>query len=151
MGRARIIKGVGREVNPLDGDRVVIELGTAGGKIAHIGASDIRTGLTTWVGDEPQHIEFRTGLQARVHGETFAGCETARNAVLILHKVVTGLQVEQALALGVRDLIAKMDAPPEHERCVMTVLGAVRNALIDVQITLLAEATVEVRRLREAG
>jgi hypothetical protein len=151
MSRARIIKGVGRDVNPLDGDKVVIELGVRDGKVAHVGAGDIRTGVTTWVGEQRKHIEFRTGMQAKVHGETFAGCETARNAALILYKVFTGLQVDQALALGVSDIIAKMDAPPENERCVMTVLGAVRNALIDVQITVLAEATVEVRRLREAG
>ncbi len=40
--RARVFRGVGREVNPLDGDQVVIKLGVRDGKIAHIGASALR-------------------------------------------------------------------------------------------------------------
>jgi len=149
--RARVFRGVGREVNPLDGDQVVIELGVRDGKIAHIGASDIRTGTTTWIGRERKHIEFKTGMQARAHGETFAGCETARRAALVLYKVFIGRELEESLAITVSDLVAKMDAPPDNERCVRTVLAAARNALIDVQVTVLAEAIVEVRRLRETG
>ena len=150
--RARIFKGVGREVNPLDGDHVVIELGVRDGKIAYIGANDIRTGGMTWVGEVRQEVSFKTGAEARAHGgETFAGCETARRAALVLYQVFSGRELEAALAIGVSDLITKMDTPPENERCVMTVLAAVRNALIDVQVTALAEAIVEVRRLRETG
>ena len=149
--RARLIAGRGQDVNPFDGDHVVIQLGLRDGKIAHIGAPDIRTAITTWVGGERKHVEFKTGMQARVHGEMFAGCETARNAAMVLHKVFIGRELEESLAIGVSDLIAKMDVPPENERCVRTVLAAVRNALIDVQVTTLAETIVEVRRLRETG
>ncbi len=149
--RARVIKGVGRDVNPVDGDRVFIELGIRDGKIAYIGAIDIRTGMVTQVGGVAQTVTFKTEIQARVHGETFAGCETARQAALVLYKVFFGRAIDESLAIGVSDVIAMMDAPLENERCVMTVLGAVRNALIDVQVTALAEAIVEVRRLRETG
>lgn len=148
---ARLIRGIGQEVNPFDGDRVVIQLGVRDGKIAHIGAPDIRTAITTWVGGDRKHVEFKTGMEARVHGETFAGCETARNAAMALHKVFIGRELEESFAIGVSNLIAKMDVPPENERCVRSVLAAARNALIDVQVTTLAEAIVEVRRLRETG
>jgi hypothetical protein len=152
MGRARIIKGVGRETNPFDGDRVVIELGVRDGKLAYIGANDIRTGGTTWVGEIRQEVTFKTGAEARAKGdETFAGCETARNAALALPNVFIGRELEEALAIDARDLIAKMDLPPGNERCVRTVLAAARNALIDVQVTTLAEAIVEVRRLRDTA
>ena len=52
----------------------------------------------------------------------------------------------------VDDVLVKMDSPsPENKVCVMTVVKAVRSALIDVQLTALAEAIVDVRRLRDAG
>lgn len=152
MGRARIIKGVGRETNPFDGDHVVIELGVRDGKIAYIGAIVIRTTAMTWVVDARQEVTFKTGAEARANSdETFAGCETARNAAMTLHKVFIGRELEEALAIDARDLITKMDVPPGNEHCARTVLAAARNALIDVQVTTLAEAIVEVRRLRDTG
>jgi hypothetical protein len=102
------------------------------GKIAYIGADGIRTGAMTWVGEVRKEVSFKTGAEARAHShETFAGCETARRAALVLYKVFSGRELEESLAIGMSDVITKMDAPPEDERCVMTVLAAVRKALID--------------------
>ncbi len=141
-------KGVGRAVNPLDGDEIVIELGVRDRKVAYIGAKGIIVGGTTWVGSVRQEVWFKTGVQARAHGgETFSGCETARQAALVLFKVFIGRMSEEALATLPSEVIAKMDAPPENERCVATVLEAVRSALIDAQVTNLAEAIVEARRM----
>lgn len=147
--RTRVTKGVGRALNPLDADAIVIELGVRDGKIAYIGADGIRTGVMTVVGDVRQEVWFKTGAEARAHGgETFGGCETARRAALVLFKVFIGRTGEESLAVGPSELIAKMDGgPPENERCVTTILEAVRNALIDSQVTTLARAIVEVRGL----
>jgi hypothetical protein len=151
-GRAKVMKGIGRETNPVDDDHIVIGLGVRDGKIAYVGADGIRTGALVWVGGIQQEVSFKTGAEARAQGhETFAGCETARRAALVLYKVFIGREIEAALAISASDVIAEMDGSPEDERCVMTVLGAVRNALIDVQVTALAEAIVEVRRLRDTG
>ena len=149
---ARVMKGVGREVNPVDGDHIVIELGVRDGKVAYVGANGIVTGGVMWVGDARQEVWYKTGAEARAHAhETFTGCESARRAALVLYQVFIGREIEESLAIGVSDVVSKMDAPPENERCVATVLGAVRNALIDVQVRALAEAIVEVRSLRETG
>jgi len=146
-----VTKGVGRAANP-HGDHIVIEVGVRDGKIVTVGANDILAGAARWVGEVRHEVTFKTGVQARAHGETFAGCEVARRAALVLYKVFIGRTIDESLAISAGDVIAKMDgAPPDNEPCVATVVAAVRNALVDVQVTSLAEAIVEVRRLREAG
>jgi hypothetical protein len=148
--RRRQIKGVGKQVDPLDGDKVIIEVGVRDGKIVTIGVDGLRTGLVTSASGVSQSIWFRTGAEARtLGGETFAGCETARRAALVLHKVFIGREIAEAMAISASDVIAKMPGEcPESEGCVPTVIEAVRRALIDVQIRALAEAVVEVRSLR---
>jgi hypothetical protein len=129
-----VIRGVGRDANPIDGDRVVIELGVSDGKLAYIGAEGIRTGTLVAMGE---------GASA------FAGCETARRAALVLPTVFIDRSIEEGLAVSVGDLISRMGgAPADNERCVLTVLGAVRSALIDAHVATLAEATVEAKRMR---
>ncbi len=151
-GRGRVIKGVGRDANPVDGDRIVIEVGVRDGRVASVGATGIIVGGVTWVGDIRKEVWFKTGAEARAQGhETFAGCESARRAALVLYEVFIGRELEESLSFGVTDVIAKMEVPPDNDRCVATVLGAVRNALIDVQVTALAEAIVEARSLRQTG
>lgn len=151
--RRRILKGVGHDVSAFDGDRLTVVLGVRDGKVANIGADGIRTGMTTWIGDEERReVTFKTGAEARAQGrETFAACESARAAALALHKVFIGRDIDEALAIGATEVIAAMDAPPENERCVSAVLRAVRNALVDVQVTVLAETIIEARTLRETG
>ena len=150
--RGRVINGVGRGTNPVDGDRIVIEVGIRDGRVATIGATGIIVGGVTWVGDTRRDVWFKTGAEARAHGhETFAGCESARRAALVLYKVFIGRELEESLSFGIADVITKMDTPPDNEACVATVLAAVRNALIDIQVTALAEAIVEARSLRQAG
>lgn len=148
--RGRSIKGVGRAVDPLDGDEIVIELSVRDGKILTISADGIRTGLIRSVGGVAGSVWFTTGAEARAFGgETFAGCETARRAALVLYRVFIGRDVDEALAIKTSDVIAKMPGKhAENERCVMTVIEAVRSALIDAQVRALAEAVVEVRSLR---
>jgi len=142
--------GIGREVNPLDGDEIVVKLGVRDGRIATIGVDGIRSGIVTYVGGQTRSVWFATGTEARAFGgETFAGCETARHAALVLRKVFIGREIDTALALDGTHVITKM--PAEHrqnERCVDAVIRAVRKALIDLQTRVLAEAVVEVRSLR---
>jgi hypothetical protein len=148
-----VINGIGRAENPHDHDQIVINVGVRDGTIVSIGASDIKTGSTWMAADMSTHVMmFRTGTEARAQGgEKFAGCEKARRAALVLHKVFIGRGLEEGLAIGASDVIAKMGAPPDDERCVATILEAVRLAFIDIQVTTLAEAIVEVRRLRETA
>jgi hypothetical protein len=136
-------------MNPLDGDDVVINLGVRDGKVAYIGADGIRTGAMVWAGGAREMISFKMGAEARAHGgETFIGCETARHAALVLADIFIGRAIEDALAVGLGEVIAKMGGEIPSGSCVATVLGAVRGALIDAQVMALAEATVEARMLR---
>jgi hypothetical protein len=88
-------------------------------------------------------------MEAReLGGDTFGGCETARQAAGVLGPLVVRRSVEEALAIRVEDLLRAMrPVPAENERCVLTVLGALRSALIDVHIAELAEATTDAKRL----
>ena len=145
-----MIKGIGRDANPVDGDRIVLEVGIRDGKVVRIAPEGIIVGVMEQVGGVTRAVEFETGAEARTSGhETFGGCETARRAVLALYPLARDLPIEEALAVGVRDLIAATgEGQPENERCVLTVIGAFRIALINVHVAALAEASVEVKRLR---
>ena len=150
MTKGRVIVGKGQATNPRDADRVVIDVGVRDGKVVTIGAPNIRTGVTTIVGNETREVWFKSGAKARaLSDDTFAGCDTARHAALALHKVFIGHTVDECLAFGESDVRALMTACPEQDRgCVATVVEAVRNALIDVQVTALAEAVVNAKRLQ---
>ena len=130
-----MIKGIGRDANPIDGDRIVLEVGIRDGKVVRIAPEGIILGVMEQVGG--------------ITRETFGGCETARRAALALYPLARDLPIEEALTVGVRDLIAATgEVQPEHERCVLTVIGAFRIALINIHVAALAEASVEVKRLR---
>lgn len=138
-------------MNPIDGDEIVIDVGIRDGRIAAIGSEGIRVGVTSLpAGGEPWSLWFRTGEEARtLGGETFAGCEVARRAVLALPGLFIGRSIEDGLAVGVGELLKKMGDPPvQDERCVVTVLAAARTALINAHVSVLAEATVAMKRLR---
>ena len=143
-------KGVGRDANPSDGDLIVIEVEIRDGKVVTVGTPGRLVGRMEWEVGNPRMVELRAGIQAReLGGDTFGGCKTARRAAEALGPLVIRRSVEEALAIRVEDLLRTMgDVPVENERCVLTVLGALRSALIDVHIAELAEAATEAKRLR---
>lgn len=47
MARARVITGVGRGENPVDGEVITVQLGLRAGAVAYAGAEGIMTGRTT--------------------------------------------------------------------------------------------------------
>ncbi len=69
----------------------------------------------------------------------------------MLYKVFIRRTIDESLAVLPCEVIAQMEAPPENERCVTTLLEAVRNALIDAQVTTLAVAIVEARSLETSN
>jgi hypothetical protein len=153
MGRGRVLTGRGRATNSLDNDRVVITVGVRGATVVSIGDDSIRTGMmTTFAGGQTQEVWFKDGAEARaLGGETFAGCDVARNAALILYKVFIGRTIDECLAVAESELRVRMAGDLDDDRgCVATMLAAVRRALIDVQVSALAEAVVNARRLQPA-
>lgn len=143
-------KGVGRDANPIDGDLIVIEVEIRDGKVATIEPKGLLVGRMEWVGGVRKLVELSAGVEAReLPGDTFGGCDTARRAAGVLYQLAGRRPVEEALAIRVEDLLAAMGGvSPERERCVLTVLGAFRSALIDVHVAELAEPTVDAKRLR---
>jgi hypothetical protein len=148
-----VTRGVGRDANPIDGDLIVIEVEIRDGKVVTVGPPGRLVGrmdVYQWEVGNPRMVELRAGIEAReLGGDTFGECETARQAARVLGPLVIRRTVEEALAIRVEDLFRAMDfVPVENERCVLTVLGALRSALIDVHIAELAEATTDAKRLR---
>jgi hypothetical protein len=145
-----VTKGIGRDANPIDGDNIVIEVEVRDGHVLTIASRGLVVGHGTWVGGVHKMVEFATGVEAReLGGDTFGGCDTSRRAARVLWTLAGRRSVEEVLAIEVGDVIVAMGgAPAENERCVLTVLGALRSALIDVHVAQLAEATVDVHRLR---
>jgi hypothetical protein len=143
------ISGIGRDANPIDGDSVVFRVWIRDGKVA-AGAEGIRTGMISQVGDVTTNVEFRTGAEARELGhETFGGCEVARRAALALGQLVYGRSADEVLAINARQVIDAIGGVPvENERCVLTVIGALRSAVIDAQVSALVQATYESRTMR---
>jgi hypothetical protein len=150
MTKGRVIVGNGQATNPYDADHVVIEIGVRGGNVVTIRAANIRTGMTTLIGDLSREVWFKSGAEARaLSDDTFGGCDTARNAALVLHKIFIGHTIDECLAMSESEVRAVMTTGLEQDHgCVATVVKAVRNALIDVQVTALAEAVVNVKRLQ---
>src|SRR5687767_11889148 len=99
MTRGRVIAGSGQAANPIDGDRVAIKVGVRDGRVVTIAAENIRVGMMTFIGSERREVWFKNGTEARASGgETFAGCETARSAALVLYKIFIGHTIEECLA-----------------------------------------------------
>ena len=119
------------------------------GKVS-AGPEGVITAAVRQVGDVTTTVQFRTGAEARELGhETFGGCEVARKAALALGDLVQGRGVDEVLAIDVRQVIEAIGGVPvENERCVLTVIGALRGALIDAQVTALVQATYESRTMR---
>jgi hypothetical protein len=142
-------KGRGSDANPIDGDRVTIELELRDGRVWLSGSLGIVVAAQRWVGGARSTRVFASGEQARAEGgETFAGCEIARAAALAVSQLVNGKSVDEAFALGVPQVLLAIGyVRPENERCVLTAIGALRSALIDAQVAALAEATVEAKKL----
>ena len=120
------------------------------GKVVTVGTPGRLVGQMEWELGNPRTVELRAGIEAReLAGDTFGGCDTARRAAGVLWTLAGRRSIEEALAIGVREVIAAMGgAPAENERCVLTVVGALRSALIDAHVAELAEASVEAKRLR---
>lgn len=152
MAKERVITGVGRAVNLIDGDEITVQLGLRAGAVAYGGAKDIIAGELLQVGGVPHNVWFSSGAQARAHGERFAGCEAARRAALQIYKVFGGRSADEALALCTDALLTAMGgAPFGNVRCVAAVADAVRRALIDARARALAEEIVELRHASVRG
>jgi NifU-like protein len=145
-----VTKGRGSDANPLDGDRITIEIVVKDGKLASIAPEGLIVATTKQVGEATTRVDFEAVEDASAAGwSAFKGCETAWLASKTLVRLAHGRTVEDAFAIGVGELIAAMGhVPAENERCVLTVVGALRSALIDAHVASLAQATVEAKRMR---
>ena len=150
MTRGQVIVGKGQATNQRDADHVAIDVGVRDGRVVTIGAANIRSGSITVVGNETHEVWFRSGAEARaLSDDTFGGCDTARNAAVVLYKIFIGHTIDECLAVSESEVRALMTAGLEQDRgCVATVIEAVRKALIDVQVTALAEAVVTAKMLK---
>jgi hypothetical protein len=78
--------------------------------------------------------------------DKFAGCDAARDAALVLHRLFIGRTVDECLDVAAEDLRRAARVPLTADRgCVATVLAAVKTALIDLRMTVLAQDTLEHR------
>lgn len=150
MTKSRVLAGRGQATNAADNDRVEVSVGVREGRVVSISADNIRAGMMTIVAGKSHEVWFKNGAEARALGfEAFAGCEVARNAALILYTVFLGRTMDECLAIAEPEVRARMDGDLRDDQgCVAAVLQAVRRALIDVQVTVLAEAVVNARRLQ---
>ena len=143
-------RGVGRDANPSDGDLIVIEVEIRDGKVVTVGTPGRLVGRMEWEVGNPRTVELRAGIEAReLGGDTFGGCEVARRAALALGQLVYGRSADEVLAINTRQVIKAIGGVPvENERCVLTVIGALRSAVIDAQVSALVQATYESRTMR---
>jgi NifU-like protein involved in Fe-S cluster formation len=103
-----LIRGVGSETNPRDGDRVKIEVDLEGGVV----------------------------MAARVAG---SGCEVSTKASSALTRLARGRARNEVLSISVADVTAQIGPlDDEHERCVLTSLGALRAAILDAHMKVIA-------------
>ncbi len=101
-------RGFGRDANPRDGDRVKIEVNLEGGVV----------------------------MEARV---TASGCEVSTKASAAIARLARGRSQSEALGIGVADVTGQIGAlDEEHERCVLTAIGALRAAIVDAHVKALA-------------
>ncbi|MDQ2911735.1 MAG: iron-sulfur cluster assembly scaffold protein [Chloroflexota bacterium] len=101
-------RGVGSEANPRDGDRVKIEVNLQGGVV----------------------------MEARV---TLAGCEVSTKSSAAITRLARGKGRTEALTIGVVDVTGQIGPiDEEHERCVLTAIGALRAAIVDAHVKAIA-------------
>ena len=97
-------RGTGNDANPRDGDRVRIAVDIVAGTVA-----DIRV--------------------------VSSGCDAALRAGEALQRLARGRTTEQAREIGVPQLARAMGGVDEEdERCVLTVIGALRAAVLDAHV-----------------
>lgn len=82
-------------------------------------------------------IDVRDG-RVHVRQTTLNGCPAARRAAEALVRRVNGKTPEAAQLIEVRELIDALRLDADGERCALTVLSALRAALVDVHVRLLA-------------
>jgi nitrogen fixation NifU-like protein len=103
-----LTRGVGSDANPRDGDRVKIEVDLDGGIVK----------------------------EARV---TASGCEVSTNASAALTRLARGRGRSEALAIAIADVTGQIGPiDEEHERCVLTAVGALRAAIVDAHVRAIA-------------
>jgi NifU-like protein involved in Fe-S cluster formation len=103
-----LTRGVGSDANPRDGDRVKIEVDLEGGVV----------------------------MGARVIA---SGCEVSTKASAALARLARGRARSEALAIGIRDVTGKIGPiDEEHDRCVLTTIGALRAAIVDAHVKAIA-------------
>lgn len=101
-------RGLGSDANPRDGDRVKIEVDLEGGVL----------------------------MAARV---TSSGCEVSTKAASALTRLARGRGRSEALAIEIRDVTGQIGpVDEEHERCVLTAIGALRAAIVDAHVKAIA-------------
>jgi NifU-like protein involved in Fe-S cluster formation len=99
-----LTRGVGTDANSGDGDRVKIEADLEGGVV----------------------------MEARV---VTSGCEVSTKAAAALVRLARGRSRSEALAIGVADVTGQIGPiDEEHERCVLTAVGALRAAIVDAHV-----------------
>jgi NifU-like protein involved in Fe-S cluster formation len=103
-----LTRGVGSDANPRDGDRVKIEVDLEGGAV----------------------------MDARA---TASGCEMSAKASSALARLARGKSRSEALAISVADVTGQIGrVDDEHERCVLTAIGALRAAIVDAHVKAIA-------------
>lgn len=101
-------RGFGSDANPRDGDRVKIEVDLDGGVV----------------------------MQVRVTG---SGCEVSTKASSALTRLARGHGRSEALAISVADVTGQIGPiDEEHQRCVLTAIGALRAAIVDAHVKAIA-------------
>jgi hypothetical protein len=129
-----------------------VRIGIRGGVIVTAGAPGLVVAHLVHTLRASKYVEVRTAEEAKAHGDTFGGCDTARKAARHIYKVFGRLSLDDALSVSLDDLIAAIgDVEPRGRWCVATVLQAVRRAIIDVRARILAEEIVESRHSRLVG
>jgi len=76
--------------------------------------------------------------RVRVRQTTLDACPAARRAAESLVRLVNGGTPEAAARIQVRELIDRLRLDADAERCALTALTALRAALVDVHVRLLA-------------
>ncbi len=82
-------------------------------------------------------IDVREG-RVRVRQVTHNACEAGRRAAEALTRMADGNTPEAVERINVHQLIEHLDLGPDGERCALTALNALRAALVDVHVRLLA-------------
>jgi len=136
-------RGHGSDVNPLDGDRIFVEIELRDDHVYTIGVR---------VNQPPGDLASRgVGVRLGPYSTRSDSCQTARRACTALAGLVLGRTADEAARLGATDLLRTLMAATFvdaiDERCVLTAIGALRSALIDAHVTALAEATLEAKKL----